>query len=255
VNGFLAALVARAERRLPVLERRPRSLFEPVAGAVATHLTEDEPQQRDADGARSSLAAMPFAARPEARDPPSPDHGLHAEPAAWRRGLLLPDPITAIAPPAATQLHEERPAITRAREASAAPDERPVARRALAVTPRIEASSAVHARARHEHAQGTGSLTAAPAPMHATPQAGALQSRPAATTRPALLLARAQAPFVTRRESPPAAAATLAPVQISIGRVEIRAVQAAADKPRAVGPAAPRLSLDDYLRRRNGAAR
>ena len=72
-----------------------------------------------------------------------------------------------------------------------------------------------------------------------------------------MLLARAQAPSVARRQSQAAAASvpTPAPVQISIGRVEIRAVQSAADKPRAVGPAAPRLSLDDYLQRRNGAAR
>ena len=70
-----------------------------------------------------------------------------------------------------------------------------------------------------------------------------------------MLLARAQAPAVTRRESLHVAAPTPAPVQISIGRVEIRAVQAPANKPRAVGPAAPRLSLDDYLQQRNGAAR
>ena len=41
----------------------------------------------------------------------------------------------------------------------------------------------------------------------------------------------------------------------STGATLASTVQAAADKPRAVGPAAPRLSLDDYLRRRNGAAR
>ena len=255
MNGFLAALVARTEGRLPVLERRPRSLFEPVAGAPATHFAEHEPQQHDVDSALSPPTATPRAPRPEARDLPTQDHGLHAEPAARRVGLLWPEPIAAIDPHAATKLDEERPATARAREVPTAPDERFMARRALAVAPPIEASPAVHPRARHEHAQGTGLLAAAPTPVRGTPPAGTLQLRPASSARPAMLLARAQAPAVTRRESPHAAAPTPAPVQISIGRVEIRAVQASADKPRAAGPAAPRLSLDDYLQRRNGAAR
>ena len=86
---------------------------------------------------------------------------------------------------------------------------------------------------------------------------GPLQRRTAPAPHATVVLARVQADGVVRRDASFAVtpAPTLAPVQISIGRVEVRAVQAAPDPPRASGPAAPRLSLDAYLRQRNGAAR
>ena len=257
MNGFLAALVARTEGRLPVLERRPRSPFEPVAGAAVTHLAEPEPRQDDAHSAPPSPTVTPRAARPEARDPPTPDQDMRTEPAAQRGGLLWPEPMAVTDRPSAPRHHEEQTATARTGALPTAPEARSMAHDAPAVAQRVASSSAVHARGRHEHAQGTGPLAAAATQVRTAPPAGALQVRPAAVAQPAMLLARAQAPSVARRQSQAAAASvpTPAPVQISIGRVEIRAVQSAADKPRAVGPAAPRLSLDDYLPRRNGAAR
>lgn len=44
-------------------------------------------------------------------------------------------------------------------------------------------------------------------------------------------------------------------INVTIGRVEVRATQAPATAPRRAETAAPRMSLDDYLRRRNGEVR
>ncbi|MDE2300841.1 MAG: hypothetical protein KGK18_22085, partial [Burkholderiales bacterium] len=86
---------------------------------------------------------------------------------------------------------------------------------------------------------------------------GSLQPPTGPVPRAAVELARLQDRAAVRRDAPFAAAAAPAPVpvQISIGRVEVRAVQAPPELPRAGGPAAPRLSLDAYLRQRNGAVR
>jgi hypothetical protein len=58
----------------------------------------------------------------------------------------------------------------------------------------------------------------------------------------------------TEREPPrPEPDAEPAPtIQVSIGRIEVRAVLAPAPRSPRVAPAAPRLSLEEYLRARNG---
>ena len=254
MNGFLAALVARTEGRLPVLERRPLSLFEPLArSAPVTPLVHSEQQHDDPRGAPSPPPAMPPAARSDVRDPPVADRSSHGAPTARRSGVLAPEPMAVTGRHAAPGLHEERPAAGRPAAVPHAPSAKVAARDARVAMPGVEAPPAVHPRAGREHAEGAGAL--APAPDRAATLAGALQQGPAPRTQPSVSLARAQAMNAARREPAPIAAPTPAPVHISIGRVEIRAVQASADKPRAIGPAAPRLSLDDYLQRRNGAAR
>ena len=71
---------------------------------------------------------------------------------------------------------------------------------------------------------------------------------------PAVVLARSQTAMVARRER--AAAPEPAPVQITIGRVEVRAAPAGPERePRRAGPTPPRLSLEDYLRQRTEGAR
>lgn len=71
---------------------------------------------------------------------------------------------------------------------------------------------------------------------------------------PVMVLARSQSAEVARRAQ--TAAPAPAPVQITIGRVEVRAASGAPERaPRPTGPAAPRLSLDDYLRQRNTGVR
>lgn len=78
---------------------------------------------------------------------------------------------------------------------------------------------------------------AAPRPAPATVAAAA-----AGTAR------RAAAPSL----APAAAPAPLPPIEVTIGRVEIRAVAPAAAPARPVRAGGPRLSLDDYLRQRGG---
>jgi hypothetical protein len=256
VNGFLAALVARTEGRLPVLERRPLSLFEPLArSAPVTPLVHPEQQHDDPRGAPSPPPAMPPAARSDVRDPPVADRSSHSAPTARRSGVLAPEPVAVTGRHAAPGLHEERPAAGRPAAVPHAPGAKVAARDARVAMPGVEAPPVVHPRGGREHAEGAGARALAPAPDRAATLAGAPQQGPAPRTQPSVSLARAQAMNAARREPAPIAAPTPAPVHISIGRVEIRAVQASADKPRAIGPAAPRLSLDDYLQRRNGAAR
>jgi hypothetical protein len=58
---------------------------------------------------------------------------------------------------------------------------------------------------------------------------------------------------------PPAAdpdEAAPAPIRIHIGRIDVRATIAAPQPPSSrLAPQAPRLSLDDYLRTKNGGVR
>jgi hypothetical protein len=44
-------------------------------------------------------------------------------------------------------------------------------------------------------------------------------------------------------------------IHVTIGRVEVRAIQSAAPGPKSAKPAPPKLSLDDYLQKRDGGAR
>jgi len=88
---------------------------------------------------------------------------------------------------------------------------------------------------------------------HGTATQTAVRATPP-VARPAVLLAKAAQSPLPRRE-PAAALALQPPVQITIGRVEVRAVHAPAERARSAAPAAPRLSLDDYLRRRSGGSR
>jgi hypothetical protein len=79
------------------------------------------------------------------------------------------------------------------------------------------------------------------------------RTTPEAASRSAVLLAKSQTSAQIRRDRP--SPAVPAPVQITIGRVEVHAVAAKSARAPASAPPGPRLSLDEYLRQRNGAAR
>lgn len=275
MNGFLAALVARAEGRLPVLERRAHSLFEPVAGVATSRVASGESVRHD-DGAVSVAAAgpreaasvrsvsaernaLPVVAAPSARLVPAPramsEHTVLRDEAHFEHGnLQAPDPRQIAGRPAPTGVAVAPRTVLR--EAANRPPDASAAAR-IAQPPPRPGDALAPARPRAEAARGEG-VARVPAPRVPSavlpPTPGALQRRGSAPSRPTVLLAKARIDSAARREAPSAAAP--APVQISIGRVEIRAVATIAERPRAVGPAAPRLSLDDYLRgRNNGAAR
>jgi hypothetical protein len=57
------------------------------------------------------------------------------------------------------------------------------------------------------------------------------------------------------RDTPSARTEVAPTINVTIGRVEVRATQAQASAPRRAEAHAPRMSLDEYLRRRSGEAR
>ena len=282
MSGFFAALLARADGRLPVLERRPRAVFEPAPGAAAAGRTPRRPGRHgdaDEDAVAQpwpdapALAPAPLAGTRAAAGPARDASTMPAAPQVlrWPRPpeatLLAPprtehvSPAAAAQPPApARTTPSGRPAPLPAATHAAAdtlPDRGGAARAAAAPAAAPHARPAAaqptlpHAGATQIDSARTAGARAAAA---ATPRSAA--PPPQRNTTPAVLIAKAHAERGARHESAPAAALAPAPVQISIGRIEIRAVPASAERPRAAGPAAPRLSLDDYLRaRHNGSAR
>jgi hypothetical protein len=279
MNDYLAALVGRAEGRLPVLGRRPRSLFEPEAAASAPNIELREYQQEkegavpmstpadgfnvrshsEVDGGHGALSsATPRVPELTTNINLSPHRAMRDQPTAHRDSLLAPDHIGVVTHRPTLNAQDEQPRALRMPQRGTAPirlDETAAARYPRR-TPAIDDASAsarrdVEARQVDSDDQPITVLT----PGHPVRRTGSIQHRHSPPSQSAVLLARAQTIPGMRRDLQPVAVPTPPPVQISIGRVEIRAVQAAVDKPHAVGPAAPRLSLDDYLRARNGAAR
>jgi hypothetical protein len=53
----------------------------------------------------------------------------------------------------------------------------------------------------------------------------------------------------------PSTATSPPPIHVTIGRVEVRAILPTPQSPRSAPPPAPKLSLDDYLKQRNGGGR
>jgi hypothetical protein len=252
MSGFLEALVARADGRLPVLERRPRALFEPAVGAGATglpapdeHVPFSDPTAAPAgDGVATpqrDRRAGPVPAPPEVHGTAAPGPGRLAPPAGpfapWSvdvgRRAPLPGHLESVRPaaPVPTAQVERRPA---ARQDGAPPLARPRGEAARVLDTRLHAAP--------------GTAGAAP------PPGGSLQPHAAAPGSTLARLARSAA-TPPRRDALPAAVPARSLVQVSIGRVEIRAVHADTDKSRAAAPAVPKLSLGDYLRARNGGTR
>jgi hypothetical protein len=251
-HAFLAALVDRAEGRTPVLERRPRALFEP---------------QRDAAPRIEELASehpieAPRVHAPAAHRPDRPERP-NTSPA-----------LTAAATPARAPLSRTPEAVPRAQPAPTLPRLAAVppapAHRAAATAIDGEAGRTARPAPAHETA-ATHRERGAPTPRRvdvpalrvqqvATPsKAPELAARTAVwrdvmPARPAALLAMAARQASPRRE-PAAAPALPPPVQVTIGRVEVRAAQSPAQPVRKASTAAPSLSLDEYLRRRTGGTR
>ncbi|NML46843.1 hypothetical protein HHL11_24070 [Ramlibacter sp. G-1-2-2] len=274
MNAFLAGLVDRAQGRAPVLERRPRFLFEPrQAGAGGVEVVE---QLVGAEAPRAQVQAVRVEPQPVARavdrpavPPEAPllpaKHERVASPRAPapdRPGLpsleTRPGPRTlpaATEPSRRAQSKPQRvrePAQVPTRRTSSPGTETAVTRKAQAALPATTSEAAVRPAIAAKPAAPILS-TVQHVHHHTTVQAPARTT--SATPSRAVLMARAAQPPAARRDPAPASAQP-APVQITIGRVEVRAVPAAQpDRPRAPAPAAPRLSLDEYLRRRNGASR
>ena len=284
MNRFLAGLIDRAEGRAPVLQRRPRALFEPeghgnaqpVESFEQTEMRERSPRSRvdsPTEDERSSREPRHHEAHSESdwhhhsaittRRDDTGDRMTRAGDDARHSGALQPDHVpplrtrlvpAADADPTPRRSTPREPAVdhpgppvpavqrTPREERQAKRPEASVAEQRLAIRreTRVEAPPAVTRTTVVERVSASPSMR----PSRATPQAA---------SRSAVLLAKAQTSTQIRRERP--APPAPAPVQVTIGRVEVRAVAAKSERVPASAPAGPRLSLDEYLRQRNGAAR
>lgn len=279
-SRFLGHLLDRAEGRLPRLERRQRSLFEPpVAWSAASvpdlhseveaaPFSPPQPERREAT-INPSLRQSPLVTPPPgptARETlrtttvvtPAPSVVAAAAlaatpaPAEGRSSQKTVDPfaykaaprsVTAPAPPTLLPASPLRTPTA----ATVQPSER-IADRTPA--PKAPEMSRPLVRERNRPAEA-----APPTPRQATQVP--VQTPPAALrvpqrrdNTPAILMARAQS--TPRTALPAAAPAAPAPVHISIGRVEVRAQAPTAERPsRQARGNGPQLKLEDYLRERS----
>lgn len=280
MNRFLAGLVERAEGRAPVLQRRARSLFEPESlpnAAIVEPLEREE--LRVSPAPHAPVEEAPRSPRP-ANDPRKPrDDGREIVRRRLHESRTAPAPAREAPPP--TPPHEESrrappPANAVRAEQSDDRPRRPSARPAPLPTPppvTVPTAAVLPVRLAPQRTVTTlGSVEPAararrnedtPPPTQPTPvvrRASAQPAVPALARRappvvqhPAVLLAKAQTAVARRDHAVPPAPA---PVQITIGRVEVRAAPAGSERaPQRAGPATPRLSLNDYLRERNGGSR
>jgi hypothetical protein len=291
MNQFLVGLVERATLRVPVLERRTRSLFEPVAPTmdpIAVGGAEQaEPEELDEHLGPSQLYEATSPPRPE----PGTGGGLEthstqiASPAA--AAAVLPPPGSPASPTSSptrpvdgeqrlvlptaarhgelervteleTTLATARPLPPPARERRQLPMP---ARMSTQRSPTRHATDVVHAPPRAHNVQppSADSLLPGPAPTAiGEPPVKAsvplLQSGPRIPGPPALLVRSQAGPPALQPngiEAPPPA-----PVHVTIGRIEVRATSPAADRPPVRRPpAGPRMTLEGYLNGRRGGSR
>ncbi|MDE2372537.1 MAG: hypothetical protein KGN16_26460, partial [Burkholderiales bacterium] len=238
----------------------------PVPSAAASAVHERPMPDRQA---ASPIDAEPFTPRAEPTARQVDRDALLTRPAMPRtdEAPLPPPARPAIADSIADSMGTPRVRPTRASAASIeeGAQQEPLAHRPL--TPPLPAPApALHATAmppRNEPPPPLrlprldATLVSARPALPPPPRAAADLSSTRATASP-------PAPATTRRAVHPAAAANAArnappprpapppPIEVTIGRVEIRAVAPPAAPARTQRTAGPRLSLDDYLRRRDG---
>lgn len=245
MTGFLSHLVDRAQGRAPLLERRPRALFEPERPMTGGIALESSVQQVAAPSEPRAFRApdAPVHARADAREPEAPASARWRPPVDAAPQVSPPVrhawPLQAQAPhaPVAALLAEPASASVAAAPSLTDRDAEPHA--AATTTQRLVA---------HRPHPPVPSIAPAAAPLlvaraaeRATPQAAMASPGPSRQSAS------------PRREGPSAEANVPPTIHIAIGRVEVKAVSAG-EAPRRAPGAAPRLSLDDYLRRRNGGA-
>lgn len=125
-------------------------------------------------------------------------------------------------------------------------------RREAAVTPRaqdeessLSRSESARARERERQREEAFESDASRQARRGREASNTIEPRPARRRERQAAARDAQS---VRAEVPPT-------INVTIGRVEVRATQGPAPAPRRTETAAPRMSLDDYLRRRNGEVR
>lgn len=290
MTGFLQSLLRRAEGEVgssDLLRRRRPSLFEPAADSALV-----PPPSVPPEPALHAAEELRLARRPPSEPWPMP---LPAEPRAVAPAVASPAALgEPMAPPRRPQATTVDPTITRspAAPASRAGDDRaahPTLLRALDASPpqtshrRADTGSTAgddrsppHRKrplpsapyADESRLNSDRTLLAPAPPLHLaapallpTPRKAIERAeRTMPPTAPPLRERPASAPLATTRAAPrfddrtvrPAAPPT---VQVTIGRLEVKAVAPPADtNGRAAKPTGPRLALDAYLRARHGGS-
>jgi hypothetical protein len=284
MSGFLATLVARsvaAPTPIPVMRPRVPSRFEPDAGSSspspvvseietaivpprpAPPVKQDDPL-RDVQSREQSTP--PPAGRAHSGSPRDDDALDVARPSRPTRGdasaagVPLPTPAGAADSRDAPDDERSSQSLTRSpvdgRHEGAAP--KTTVRVERLVAPPVPSPSAVEhpdaseTRPRPAAAASIHDRTvdAAPMPSHAADAAPA--PRPAVTAMRVVVAEPARQPPMARPQEPPRApgpADEPSTVHVTIGRLEIRAVQARPEPGRRAAPPPP-LSLEDYVARR-----
>lgn len=290
--SFLDRLVARAapaqRADAPVLERRRPGLFEPRGGVVPSAPVGEATEDIAVSPTMPHAAPMPVPPLPSVHaHAPSPAAAVVAMAStATAPSPAIPVPPRLSSPPASLPTTSEPPpspspiehASSPGRAApshevapSPAPSVRAVARtqaddmprppRAQRDAPpssqvRIERSVRVESRTHERVVESrigppasplrapTPPAPTAPMPMPAPPRVARMEAAQSAVAHPGRTALHAPAPRASM--SP-------APVQVSIGRIEIRAQGGTPVSSRKAASPAPRLGLDDYLRQRHGS--
>jgi hypothetical protein len=255
-SDFLSGLLDRAQGRAPVLERRRPSMFEPSHPTSGMGMglveagefvdAEDAPAPRRRTAAPESAPDLPMRAKavPVVEEPPAARVRKPAEIQEPVRPPLRPH-VAASSKTVETRTVRET-IVERQIEKSAIEIRVATPKPPAVDAPAIAAIRPASAPVRHEdeaRPKPVALLPEHPQPGKSLPPA----ARPA--IQPATRRAAAAKPRPAPAEPMEAAAPT---IHVTIGRVEVRAVPAAALAPGAVRPFAPKLNLEDYLRSRGG---
>lgn len=272
MSHLFTRLAQRATLTASVLERRARSLFEPVGptgpGALQTveavavaeppSAAAQAPQPAPADAAPPTTQRP--AGPPTTGTRPNPPSVVEAAPTLARPSR----------PAALHRADETEPSSVRssAQRAPEPPRTPPVAPKPLAESPhrgprakntpphervtvtehRVEIARTVRGAAPEAVVRQAPAPPPQPQPVTAPRAEAVLQPRTLPTPPAQLARARAEAPV----RAVPAPAPIL---QFSIGRVEVRAPSATPEKRQSSRPAGPKLSLEAYLDGRSGGGR
>jgi hypothetical protein len=248
MNDFLGQLIVRSLNQIPLIQPRLPTVFEPINGDALHGRVEPAPVAPPPLSAgvtftpfKQTLLAVPTT---DETDPVSPasarvmKNGGDNEPSP-RRPSAQPKPRSPVFEP-------EPPAITPRPESAGYPDP-PVrqATRAQQCKP-ATAIRPLSPRARVSEQSGQADSPVIPSEPVSAGAAG-VSPKPVVHQRPTANLLRPALPMSPNQHTSPPPV-----IHVTIGRVDVRAILPAPQTRRTSPQPAPRLSLEDYLKRRNG---
>jgi len=254
--GHLARLVERVAPGEPILRRRRPALFEGAAAAAADEpvdVADESVALRRGAPERGGVATPVPQRAPVLRTPSEPAPAAYEHPAASHappridatiRATALPPPGRSLPTPPAAAPAGAPPSLTRA-----APPPRVAAPTEALRRSDNPAPAPVSTPARHAERTAAPPLPAA-LPRLAATQAvqAALPLLPARPVPPPRVAGRCDLP-APQRSAAAAPLPALPPIEVTIGRIEVRATNSAPPASRHRGTT-PRLGLDQYLRER-----